>query len=481
MDIHSAPDCFKMNFSIKNTCFISSILIGLIVLVGLTYINRFPTGDDAWFAEQSYWFQKQGIIRSEFFRGILGWEKQILVSHKLFLIFGAGLIKIFGFGLPTVQLVGFVFFLVLLGELTSYIYQDTKENRTKYIILLLTLVFSNRLLIRLSFENRPELMVAALGFGSFLYVKSSQINLRKAAYAGLLAGMALLCHLNGVIYLIAGAISYLYGRRYKEFVLFSIIGGLTSLLYFVDVIQAQNGFSIWYYQFRHDPAVQQAFGWQSKLIVMLTYPKLFIESPEQAALTLLFIFMLWQQRKFIRQLPLILTIYSATLFVSFWIITKHGSGSYMPLFMPFMFILIYELYKRQPFINWGLRIVMLAYFIIGIYGTIEIIYKDYVLGSFPTAYKNLRSHIPKSSTGFVPLTFFFDEYEQYDRLLCHENFRDYSDSVNKLPDWAIDHQVNFMVMDYVYRPESFYPEPGTKKLGAYQLSYFDGRFAVYIK
>lgn len=468
-----------MNSTNKRFLFI--VLIPLITLTGLTYVNRFPTGDDAWFAEQSYWFQKEGVIRSEFFRGILGWENQILVSHKLFLIFGASLIKIFGFGLPTIQFVGFIFFLILCIELTNYIYQDTEHDRIFYILLLLILVFSNRLLIRLSFENRPELMVAVLGFSSFLCLQSNQTNLRKAAYAGLLAGLALLCHLNGVIYLIAGAVIYLYKRRYKEFVLFSIVGGLTSLAYFIDVMQAREGFSVWYYQFRHDPAVQQAFGWQSKLIVMLTYPRLFFDSPEQAALTLLFVFMLWQQRKFIGQLPSVLAAYSATIFIAFWIVTKHGSGSYMPLFMPFMFIIIYELYKRQPFMNWGLKIVLLAYFIIGIYGTIEIIYKNYTLGNFPSVYKNLRTYIPKKSIGLVPLTFFFNEYEQYNRLLCHENFHNDSDSVNAIANWANERKVDFLLMDYVYRPEPFYPKPGTKTLGVYQLRYFDGRFAVYVK
>lgn len=94
-----------------------SLISILIILTGLTYYHRWPTGDDAWFAEQSYWFDKEGIIRSEFFRGVLGWENQLLVSHKLFLVFGACLMHIFGYQLPVVQLVGFIFFCVLVGEL----------------------------------------------------------------------------------------------------------------------------------------------------------------------------------------------------------------------------------------------------------------------------------------------------------------------------------------------------------------------------
>ena len=292
-----------MVFSSKNKRYLFILLISLIFLTGLTYINRFPTGDDAWFAEQSYWFQKDGLIRSEFFRGILGWENQLLVSHKLFLIFGAGLIKLFGFGLPTVQFVGLLFFLLISIELVSYIYQTDTDNPLYYSVLLLILVFSNVLLIRLSFENRPEMMLAALGFGSFLCIKSDTNKLPKAALAGLLAGLAMLSHLNGVIYLMAGFGTYVGRRKYKEAVLFSVVGGLTGLAYFVDVIQAQDGFSVWYYQFRHDPATQNAFGIYAKLVVMLTFPNLFFESPEQMALSLLLVFMVWHQRSLLKQMP----------------------------------------------------------------------------------------------------------------------------------------------------------------------------------
>ncbi|GAB3033911.1 hypothetical protein [Spirosoma pulveris] len=460
---------------------LATILSILFFLFLLTLWHRTPTGDDARFAEQAYWLQKDGIIRSEFFRGTLGWENQLLVSHKLFLLFGAGLIKLFGFGLPTVQFVGLIPFIIILAEIIAYIRQENKLNSSYFIFLVLILIFSNRLLIRLSFENRPELMLAALGFGSFLCIKAKSHPLRNAALAGLLAGLAMLCHLNGVIYLIAGAGTYLYTRRIKEAVLFSIVGGLTLSGYFIDIVQAKDGFSVWYYQFRHDPATQTAFGWYSRLEVMLTFPRMFFESPEQAALSGLLLFMLWHQRQFIQRLPRLISIYPVILLVSFWIITKHGSGSYMPLFMPFMLVVLYELYHCEPFMSWGLRIVLAAYFIIGLYGTIEIIYKNYTLGNFPVAYQQLRPYIPENATGLVPLTFFFDEYDQYPHLLCHENFTNYSTQhQDDLPVWANHHKADFILLDYVYRPEAFYPKPGTTTLPFYKLTYYDGRFAVYL-
>lgn len=456
-----------------------TILFILIALTATTYVNRIPTGDDAWFAEQSYWLQKEGVIRSEFFRGILGWEKQLLVSHKLFLAFGAGLIKLFGFGLPTVQFVGLISFCAILAELMLYIHHQRKLNQMYYLLMILILVFSNRVLIRLSFENRPELMLAALGFGSFLCINSEKNKLVKSALAGWLAALAILAHLNGVIYLMAGAGTYLFTRRYRECALFLVVGGVVASMYFIDIVQARDGFNTWYYQFRNDPATQNAFGLSAKLIVMLTFPRLFFESPEQAALSLLFLFVLWQQRSLISQLPVKLKTYSLLVLIAFWLVTKNGSGTYMPLFMPFMLAILYELYQLRPFTNWGLKLVLALYFIIGIYGTIELIHKNLTLGSFPTAYKNLRGHIPKHTVGLVPLTFFFDEYEQYDRLLSHENFTYHAKQQSDLPIWANQHEVDFILMDYKYRREDFYPDPGTPDLSHYKLTFFDGRFAIY--
>ncbi|AQG80103.1 hypothetical protein [Spirosoma montaniterrae] len=462
---------------------VSILLSFFIVLTGLTYWHRYPTGDDAWFAEQSYWLQKEGVIRSEFFRGILGWENQLLVSHKLFLLFGAGLIRLFGYQLPTVQFVGFICFCVLVAQLIYYVRQHERNNTGWYVLAVLVLVFANRVMVRMSFENRPELMLAAFGFGSFLCLQSRPTTPVKTVLAAMLAGMAMLAHLNGVIYLIAGFGLLLYQRQYKNGLIFAVAGGLTGLLYFVDVMQATNGFSVWYYQFRNDPATQDAFGLMAKLLVMLTYPKLFFESPEQAALSLLLVFLLWHQRRLLSRINQPLRVYALILLVSFWLLTKKGSGTYLPLFMPFMFALIYELYRVNPFKKTALYVVLAVYFIIGIYGTVEIIYKNFSQQYLPVAYERLRAKISPGQTGLVPLTFFFNEYEHYSHLLSNENYKHHATpTTNPAADmatWAYERDVDFILMDYTYRREDFYPELGTEQLPHYKLSYVDNRFAIY--
>jgi hypothetical protein len=458
----------------------------LCVLAGLTvgtYYHRSPGLDDAWIAEQAYWLAKDGVVRSEFFRGVLGWEKQLLVSHKLFLALNAGLMHLFGYSLPTLQFTGLIALLIMLAGLVTYLRKREGTSLPPYLLAVLILVFANRFLIRISFENRPDLLVAALGFWSFLSLNAGGNQVRNAGMAGFLAGLAMLCHLNGVIYLLTGAGLLLYGRQYRALLLFSVVGGVTGLTYFADILLADNGLAIWLYQFRHDPATEQTFGLNAKLMAMLTYPRLFFYTPEHAAISILFVFVLWQQRRFVRELPLNLKVYAALLFLSFWVITKAPSGLYLALFIPHMLLIIYELYKRRPFANTGLKMVLALYFIIGLYGTIELIYQNNSRDYLPTAYQRLRAHISPQETGLVPLTFFFNEYEQYAHLLGHNNFA-YSSThsanpADDLATWANTHKAGFILLDYTYNPESYYPTPGTKRLPFYTLSFFDGRFAIY--
>ncbi|WP_159467697.1 hypothetical protein [Dyadobacter sp. 3J3] len=464
---------------------LSALLIFFIALTILSYYHRYASGDDAWFAEQSYWLHKEGIIRSEFFKGLLGWEKQLLVSHKLFLIFGAGMIHLFGYELPVLQFVSVIFFAILIAEIIFYVNREEQKSISWYLLAVLILVFSNRILIKMSFENRPEIMLAALGFGSFILISKSKPHYWKSIAAGILAGMAVLTHLNGVIYLVAGAGMLFYLKQYKNAFAFSIAGGLVSLLYFVDIIQAENGFEIWHYQFINDPATQNAFGLGSKLLVMVTYPVMFFHSPEQVALSLLLAFMFWNQRQFLKQLPIPLRIYSIVLVTVFWLITKKNSGVYLTLFLPFMLVLTYELYRLKPFQTKALKVILGIYFIIGIYGAVQIIYLNLTLEYLPISYQRLQKNIPDHKRGFVPLTFFFNEIERYPHLLSHENFKIQAimskseSSPNNMDKWAYANKADFILMDYKYRPEKFYPKAGTRMLPHYHLTFFDGRFAIY--
>ncbi len=460
-----------------------ALLFFFIALTLLTYFNRTPTGDDAWFAEQSYWLLEDGLIRSEFFRGLNGWEKELLVSHKLFLWLGAVLMHFFGTALPVVQFTGLLFFVVLIAELVCYVRLREGGYGSRLMIALLILIFANRVLVKMSFQNRPEMMLAALGFGSWLLLFTGPRHAVKTMTAGVLAGLAFLAHLNGIIFLIVGFLTLGYLKRYKALACFTVFGLLTAAVYLIDILDDPQGLATWYYQFTNDPAARHGLSLNSKLIQLLTFPRMFLHSPEQMALTILFFYVLWKQREFIRELPAGLRIYPLLLVLTFWLITKGNSAMYMLFFIPFMLILLYELYRRAPFFNRPLAAILAGYFIIGTFGMGQLIHKNIAFGGLPDDYAGLRKHLSADKTGLVPLTFFFNEYEEYDRLLTHENYKLHHDkatySAHQMSQWAGNHGADFILYDYEFLTESYYPEAGTRQLPPYHLTFFDGRFAIY--
>jgi len=52
--------------------------------------------DDSWFGEQAYWLAKTGIVKAETMKGLLGMDSRLFVYHKLNIILGAALVKLFG-------------------------------------------------------------------------------------------------------------------------------------------------------------------------------------------------------------------------------------------------------------------------------------------------------------------------------------------------------------------------------------------------
>ncbi|MEA5256216.1 hypothetical protein VB264_00365 [Arcicella aquatica] len=471
----------------SKTITILTILVPiLIILTFLTYYKRFPTGDDAWFAEESYWLLRDGVIRSEFFRGLLGWENQLFVSHKLFLGFGSIMMWLGGNSLYILKLTSLLFLGLLVFLFKKYIAYRNLEGSSMYLVLFL--LFSNTLIIKMSFEYRPEVMMMTLGFASYLLIQYQHKYL--IALGGILAGMALLCHLNGVIYIFAGFFMLLLSEKKWNALLFGSFAVITSMFYFYDIWQA-NGFDIWLYQFRNDPATQNAFGIVDKLKVMLSFPTIFFKSPQEMSISILLIAFCWTFKNRIKQLPRNLTIYTIALVVSFWLITKRASGLYEMLFIPTMMTLIIELFSyvddKSTFkLSKPLLFAFFLYLVIGVVGIGQLIYKINTKPYMPEKYSSLSKYFDNKSVGLVPLQFFFNEYEYHKQLLCFENF-DFQLAQAKLKatpallaEWAIKNKVEFIVFDYKNNKANFFPKP-KENLKGYKISYTDDDVSVYVR
>lgn len=239
-----------------NSSKIFRIFLAIIALGYLSTLwNRYIYIDDAWFGEQAFWMAKDGIPRVETLKGYFGWDTHLLVYHRFNIIFGAGIIKIFGW---SVEYFRIATLLVLIAFFTL-LYKYSQIHREKYgnhiFILWLAFIFANPLMISLSFTYRPEIWVMLFGFLSWWFVEKCTEQSFKPlvpVLGGAFAGMAFFTHLNGLIFPVAGFVILLINKKIKPLVLFSMAAFITSSLFFYDLWQ-EGRLETFLYQMRNWP------------------------------------------------------------------------------------------------------------------------------------------------------------------------------------------------------------------------------------
>jgi hypothetical protein len=231
-------------------------VIGLTLLAFLFSLwNRCIYIDDAFFGEQAYWLAKCGTVKVSSMLDFLGCEKNLFSYHKLNIFMGAGLIKIFGWHLTPLRSISILFFLGLVWMLVKYCKQFPEIFTRQHILIAVFILFCNPLIVLYAFTFRPEIWVTFFGFISFFYIdktiRNSSVRIF-SVFAGIFAGLAFLTHLNGLIFPLAGFISLLVFKRYKELFWFTLSGGIVGLFYFWDLWQ-NNHFEMWLFQLKFWP------------------------------------------------------------------------------------------------------------------------------------------------------------------------------------------------------------------------------------
>jgi hypothetical protein len=339
----------KINFdSPSNLKLIVWTILILSCLVFLTSIyTREVTLDDAYFAEQSYWFEKKGYVKSELFSGVLNWEERSFVYHKLHVWQGALLIKFAGWNPYFFKSLPILYLLVFVFLARFYFDNFITKDRTVFLFFLF-LLFIHTFTSQYGFEFRPEIMIMSVGFASFLgiVVGLAGKNILFIFLAGILAGVAALFHLNGLIFIIAGMGLLLFNKAYRPLVVFGIASLLAISLYFLELIPGDN-FSQYIYQFKNDPAITQGevndWGWIFKF---LTAPKRFFNHLYLATFTILFLFSLiinWKEVAKNNELKQTL-VYLFLLELTLSVISPGGKVMYLTYHIPYMLIVISSLF-----------------------------------------------------------------------------------------------------------------------------------------
>lgn len=393
----------------KNTVTWIILIVSALFLVSL--FDRYIYIDDAWFGEQAYWFSKLGYVKTSTIIDFHGWEDHLFVYHKLHIVIGSVLIKLFGWSPEPLRIFTLIIYLLFLFVIFKSL--KTKNGQWNQIDINLVMFFLivNPQTFLYAYTFRPELLVMSLGFYSFLLLYGKQ-SYTKIILSGILAGIAVLVHLNGAMFVVAGFILLLLRKEIKRSIIFGFFATIVTCLYFYDLLEPGN-FDTFIFQIKHWPdditTNYENEGWTSLLLAALvklsTEHQRFFWSPDVWGLSAMAVFAIITKGKALWFKYKELIIYTLVADISLNIFGSHIAEVNMLLLLPFLALIaaafLTELRTRGTLIIQTIALIIILFQIsVVVYGFVEIIKKremttkifETTLSSFP--YNNEKIMVP---------------------------------------------------------------------------------------
>jgi hypothetical protein len=399
-----------MNLS-RRTWVLSLAVAVLAVLFVFSFFHKEFNGDEGIIGEYAYWLDKIGYVKSQMFDGMgMGWEKQLHHYHKFFVLTGSWVIHLFGLSLFALRSVSLVFFLLFLYFLRRYTRKRSDTfDRNDFMIFVIVLLL-NSTLFDFAFVYRPEVMIMSLGFISFYLLHKGLTENRTALiYASAaLAGMCAFTHLNGLIFIFAGAVVLLFHRKYILCFTYGFVGGLVSLLYFFDLTTA-SAFQRFMHQFANDPNLgKQHFKLYTPLLKILNDHMRFFHSPKEIVFSVLFFFSLIWQFPALKSSHRPMLIYLFALIIGLAGISHGPTPYYALVYYPYVAIIITLAIKRL----WGSPKLLRTAFIVALaaYGLVNAYYISHLLTNavdVESESEALSQELPQKNVKVIAGEFFF--------------------------------------------------------------------------
>ena len=328
--------------------FFLSFLISATIFTASLY-HRVITLDDAWFAERAYQLNKTGYVHSELFDGVLDWGKRQYAYHKLHVWQNAVIAKYIGWSPYFFKTAPLIYLLVFCYFAYQYNKRYLSPDKPESFYLFLSLLLINTYIVHFGFESRPEVMMMCVGFLSFLSIRHG-IRTEKTAYlllSGSLAGVAVLFHLNGLMFITAGIGLIMYTRHYRYLTIFIISAGFVSSLYWYEMV-SNDAIAIGVNQILHSPAVTpEAHSTTSFILKILTSPARFFSHLFDFSYTLLLVLSLYLYRRSLSHNyeVKILLVYFIAAELTLAIINPNNKSMYLILHMPYVLFIVATLYN----------------------------------------------------------------------------------------------------------------------------------------
>jgi len=402
-------------------------------------------GDEAWSAEDSYFMSQKGYSTSNLFSGYIMEDVRVVVQHKLLVYLGAALFRILHYDLWVFRLIPLCSFLILMvffvryqqkylpaGGLSTSLHagSDTsqRERDSLQIFLGIAIVLAMHESFYFAKVARPEMLVTLLGFLSFYllqkYLVSGKILLSTSA--GFLAGLSMLAHLNGAIFIAAGFVLLLLRGKFGASCAFAIASLIAFSPYIMD---AYWHFEIFKIQLNSDPNKTHFTLLKPLLNLSREHERLF-RRPEIIIPSALFFFNLIVNRKYLfRAGAKELTIYTLLLMLFLGLIVEDKTMKYSTYLVPFWGIIIagsvMTMNANQKVMTSTNTVLLSSLFITGLYWQATSVFQK---EEYPSLNKLIAHDMPLHVTCVAPMNFIFNEIAEFkifsNYLVGYEKFGD---------------------------------------------------------
>ncbi|HUI31825.1 MAG TPA: hypothetical protein VLX91_16570 [Candidatus Acidoferrales bacterium] len=392
-------------------------------------------GDEAWFAEESYFMSQKGYSASNLFSGFLMEDVRIVVQHKLFIYLGAALFKILYFDLWVFRLIPILALVVLVVFMVKYQQNYLAAGGSAglpsarlQLFLSLCIAFAVHDFVYLAKVGRPDMLVTLLGFISFYLLAAYHRREKywRAGLAGFFAGLAMLAHLNGIIFVAAGLAVLLLRKKFSASLLFGILAVAAFLPYLLDIYLHYDIFKVQI----NSPLVitKTEFTLLKPLINMSREHQRLFRKPQIIIPSALFFFQLitnW--RKLFDNGMRGLTVYTLLLMFFLGLFVEDKTMKYSTYLIPFWGILIARsmitMDAKRKWIFPANAFLLLALFVTGLFWQVESVFEK---ENYPPLNRSIAAEMPQHSTCVAPMNFIFNEVANYkilsDYLVGYEGF-----------------------------------------------------------
>lgn len=387
-------------------------VLGVLALAGLYHRSCYV--DDAWLGERAYWLAREGVARSDLFVGLVGYGERTFVFHKLFALTGAALVSLFGWSLYVLKTASLVAFLAFVEVLRRYC---RRYEAPGVFPLTLLVLLAHGVLMRHAFIYRPEVMLMALGFGSFVLLRRhlESFGWRALLGAAALAGLGALAHLNGLMFIGAGVVLLLTQRRWWSAAVFAGASSAVALLYLSDALVAGE-MATFLRQFGGDPQLaERVSGVGNRVASVLMEHQRYFHSREEILFTALVLAVVAFTARRTGLGSSLLLPYTLALALSLAVLCPEKQTYYALPLVPYLALMVARGLRSLPGLGRPVQVTLATALLLHLAsGAFEL--GRIIATNEDTASRNraLATHIgPPGTTVLATLPFVFDEIERY--------------------------------------------------------------------